>query len=289
MRKRNGFTLIELLVVISIIALLMSIMLPAMGKVQKMARASVCMSNLKQWAIIWELYVQQNDGKFMQGDDAPYWAADPTLTDLSKCINYQEAMQLTLDRYPTLSSQELRLKVREVQYRQNKIRFCPIAKKTLLEGGRYPNMAFWEDNETGSYLLNLWVPKSLAGGRTLEKLWIRPEMKNAGKAPLFMDGSAQTTDGDEQPQNVCPNETDNPPPYENALQSENRNEMYRVCINRHQNGTINMLFVDSSVRKVGLRGLWDLKWHRRWGFADNGDPIPLPTVWPQWMNKFPNR
>ncbi len=285
MRKRNGFTLIELLVVIAIIALLMSIMMPAMAKVQKMARASVCMSNLKQWAIIWEMFVQQNDGKF---GDSPHWASDETLTDLYKGMNYRVALELVLDKYPNLSIEAREFKIREVQYKQNKIRFCPMAKKTLLEGGRYPNMAFWEKNETGSYFLNLWVPRSVAGGRVLEKLWVRQEVKGAGKAPLFMDGSAEVIDGDEQPQNVSPNETDTPPEYENALQADDRDEMNRVCINRHQNGTINMLFVDLSVRKVGLKGLWYLKWHRRWGFDDYGEPIPLPTEWPRWMRKFPD-
>lgn len=47
MRQGRGFTLIELLVVIAVIALLMTILLRAMGRVRKQAKAVICQSNLK--------------------------------------------------------------------------------------------------------------------------------------------------------------------------------------------------------------------------------------------------
>ncbi len=46
-RKREGFTLIELLVVISIIAVLMSILMPALGKVREQAKSTICRSRLR--------------------------------------------------------------------------------------------------------------------------------------------------------------------------------------------------------------------------------------------------
>ena len=63
-KKQNAFTLIELLVVISIIAVLMSVLLPALKRARAQAKATVCSSNLKQLFLGASLYAQDYNRKF---------------------------------------------------------------------------------------------------------------------------------------------------------------------------------------------------------------------------------
>ena len=61
-KRKNGFTLIELLVVISIIALLLSILMPALQKVKERGRRVICQSNLRQIGLGFSLYSVENKG-----------------------------------------------------------------------------------------------------------------------------------------------------------------------------------------------------------------------------------
>ncbi|MFI4911960.1 MAG: type II secretion system protein [Sedimentisphaeraceae bacterium JB056] len=63
----GGFTLIELLVVISIIAVLMAIMMPALSKVRQNAKKTLCGTNLHQISLALFCYATDNDGKFWEG------------------------------------------------------------------------------------------------------------------------------------------------------------------------------------------------------------------------------
>ncbi|MBI9019041.1 MAG: type II secretion system protein [Phycisphaerae bacterium] len=64
---RKGFTLIELLVVISIIALLVSILMPVLGQARQKAYGAVCLGNQKSLILAWTMWSDENGGKLVGG------------------------------------------------------------------------------------------------------------------------------------------------------------------------------------------------------------------------------
>ena len=69
----TGFTLIELLVVISVIALLISVLLPALRKAKDQARMIVCRSNLQQIGLAAYLYAEDNENYIPRGGAGGTW------------------------------------------------------------------------------------------------------------------------------------------------------------------------------------------------------------------------
>ena len=267
-RVKSAFTLIELLVVIAIIALLMSIMMPALGQVKKLAQSVVCQSNLKQWCIIFELYIDNNQGllsaDFPEGPEDLGGHAWP------------EALEMYYSDKEDLRSFS--------QRDQKGIRFCPTANKPVAskQWGSAQKFAYtaWSLGDLldidappfASYGLNSWASNPSPGiddlglRRSPKDCWRTPEAKGAHRVPLFLD--CRFVGG-------FPEHTDEPPAYDGDLMLEN-NEMKRYCVNRHPNKTINSSFLDFSVRKVGLKELWRVKWSR--SFDTSAEP-----AWPDWM------
>jgi prepilin-type N-terminal cleavage/methylation domain-containing protein/prepilin-type processing-associated H-X9-DG protein len=259
----SAFTLVELLVVIAIIALLMSILMPALAKVRKQAKTVLCQANLRQWGVLFSMYTDDHNGFFNAG-----W---PSLYSDGALMEWMNSLRSYYGDDP-------------------QFRCCPEAIKPLTEGGQMPRAAWgtygqpWlRENTYGSYGINGYAhnppPKMESHDRPANYFWRTKNVKGTNDIPLFM--GAQRFDG-------WTLETDQPPEFEwEYFEGTVSDQMRRFCANRH-NGYLNVLFMDFSVRKTGLKELWTLKWHRLynidgpWTIAGGVEP----SEWPEWMQSF---
>ncbi len=255
MHKKRGFTLIELLVVIAIIVLLMGIMLPMLARSRRQAQAVICEANLRQWGLILEMYTGSNDGRFFGGFGEGWW------NDWIEIL-------------------------RPTYVKRGGITCCPTATQT--DKGERGIFTAWKDEEGdyGSYGLNAWVCDIAPGvySASEEELYWRSTTNigigtaGAMNIPVFLDSLVIA---------ACPDNTSVPPDYSGQCapnldpkSSPLTEQMKAFCINRHGYGMTNCLFMDWSVRSVGLKELWKLKWHRKF------DTNAAPPVWPDWMKRF---
>jgi prepilin-type N-terminal cleavage/methylation domain-containing protein/prepilin-type processing-associated H-X9-DG protein len=285
-RTYGGFTLIELLVVIAIIALLMAILLPTLQRVKQQARAVVCQSNLRQWGIILRAYSSTADGQLHnQGFcevAAPefwmYWLTQnaPGTEDIRCCP------MATKSADPTGSASPVSNQVVGATFRAWG-KFRPLMPKH----GRVDKLYH------GSYGMNSWLSVADKSGAwiigiaaananyTPEDFWTTENVKGAIDIPVFLDSwwwCAWPKYNDQPAQNQ-----DDTRPFPCGC----RDSMRRFCVDRHD-GYVNAVFLDNSVRKVGLKQLWTLKWHRR--YDTSGPWTKAGGVrnenWPAWMRRF---
>ncbi len=119
------------------------------------------------------------------------------------------------------------------------------------------------------------------GSRKEEQFWKTVQSsKGLNNIPVFADSTWH---------DAWPNDTDNPPahPDEFGTGSQSKEEMKHFCIDRHA-GFIEFLFMDWSVRKVGLKELWTLKWNREFNTTNNFTTAGgmRPRDWPEWMRRY---
>jgi prepilin-type N-terminal cleavage/methylation domain-containing protein/prepilin-type processing-associated H-X9-DG protein len=92
----HGFTLIELLVVVSIIAIMAALLLPALSKTKEHARSTVCRSNMKQLALAFLLYAEENGESLPWPGGVPGRANNNPNYDADWCAGGQNSIDLNL-------------------------------------------------------------------------------------------------------------------------------------------------------------------------------------------------
>jgi hypothetical protein len=145
----------------------------------------------------------------------------------------------------------------------------------VMGSGGYLNI-----RERCSYGANCWIfqTKSDIQGRPAAFHWgTIINIQGVNKIPVFLDSMWRGGGPFYRGGNINSNRI-RPPDY-NGQWSGYAWEMRHFCIDRHKE-CINSAFMDWSVRKVGLKELWKLKWHRQF------DTSGWPGVWPEWMRNF---
>ncbi len=127
MDHRKAFTLIELLVVISVIAILMAILMPALKIAREQARGITCMSNQRSLAHAYIMYADENDGAICGGMAAygpvnhiPPWVMPPLDYSGGRFVQMPSGNVTIEQRYNGLREGALYPYVREV-----KVYHCP--------------------------------------------------------------------------------------------------------------------------------------------------------------------
>jgi len=264
-RKRylHGFTLIELLVVIAIIALLMGILMPALQRVKKQARSAACMANMHQWSQIWAMYCQDNDGFFCRESEYVGWPRGNWIVALRHYYRTKSGILL-----------------------------CSMAKKrpdNLNENHGGPTR---EGNrqEEASYGANCWIFNSRSGQTEIQQRpvkwnWKTADVKGGNRIPIF--GDSMWRGGGPFYQNGSATSNRIKPPDFDGQWSGAGYEMMHFAIDRHD-AFVNHAFLDWSVRKIGIKELWTLKWHRQFNTTGAWTQAGgvQPDNWPEWMRKF---
>ena len=238
---------------------------------RRRAKEVLCLSNLGGWGNLFDVYAGDHDGYFHEG-----------YMGRANC-----------GTVPTAESSNWWCNAVKPYYRNPDVCLCPMAVKFGSEIGRGDVGATFYAWSTsgflgppgsvyGSYGINGWVENNQCPTEpqsTGRRRWRTPNVAGGSNIPLLL--GAQWLDG-------WPHHTDEPPILpDQDFRWQPSSHFVRFMLNRH-NGFINGVFLDGSVRKVGLKELWTLKWHREYdtcGPWTQCGGVEL-NDWPEWMQDF---
>ncbi len=114
--KKKGFTLIELVTVIAAVALLVSVILPALNNAKLATKQVICSAQMKQWALATLTYAAENDSEIPPYADTCDWTNSGHALDINTFWYNRLSCYLTEESYGSWGM-------------DHKVRRCPMAKK----------------------------------------------------------------------------------------------------------------------------------------------------------------